>query len=452
MKISEVVNQVIDYDTDAIFDSLEYFLNQETTEPFNKRIHAIIILEEINVLTSSFSIKHPSRLTRPNKHPTESFVQSLIDGILSDIRNLSILDYALTHPKSSKEFESALLTGLEIIRNAASVEADRFIQKWSDALLYQQTLDNPPRWAESLFENAKSEVSNKFLRDYGIDIEHFTALSLAFKKLEDQDENTGQNPGDPRNVDAKLITKFKQFVWDEDRFLTSNLEELIKFPPFFIKSGTHYSTIFLPGFSYIADSYKFQQWLVINKNHGNLSGDASELVIRDFLTEKSIEFDRQVIAYPKRKKPDHADWCIIGKKIKNNEETYDFFSELGEPDKPECEIDVIARIQDILLIGEIKITSSYDNAFEYYYSGTEEKKAERDRLKAFHSWFSKNIDKLEKLLGLPHLNGVKRCIPIFITNQTGNIMRDDDGILKLTPLDVMFTEHFKRTVDEFISS
>jgi len=187
------------------------------------------------------------------------------------------------------------------------VETDRFIQKWSDVLLYRQTLDNPPKWAKSLFEKAKSEVTTKFLCDYGIDIDHFTSLRLAFEILEDQDRNMGINLGDPRNVDDKVITKFKQFVWDEDRFLKSDLEELIKSPPLFIKSGTQYSTISLPGFSYIIDSHKFQQWLSINKNHGNLNGDASELVIKDFLTEKSIEFDYQVITFPEKNKGDHAD-------------------------------------------------------------------------------------------------------------------------------------------------
>jgi len=97
----------------------------------------------------------------------------------------------------------------------------------------------------------------------------------------------------------------------------------------------------------------------------------------------------------------------------------------------------------------MKITTSYDNVCEYYYSGTDKKTAEQVRLKAFYSWFSKNIDEVERLLKLPSLNGVKKCIPIFITNQTGDIIRDNDGILKLVPLDVMFTEHFKKTVDEF---
>ena len=444
MKISEVVDKLIDFDRQVMSETFGYFLDQESTEPFNKRIHAIIVLEEINVLTS-----YCSRLIIGHKLPTESLVQWLIDGILSNISKLSILKCAPTYPKSSKELESELLTGLEIIRSDASVETDRFIQKWSDVLLYRQTLDNPPKWAKSLFEKAKSEVTTKFLCDYGIDIDHFTALRLAFEILEDQDKNMGINLGDPRNVDDKVITKFKQFVWDEDRFLNSDLEELIKSPPLFIKSGTQYSTISLPSFSYIIDSYKFQQWLSINKNHGNLNGDASELVIKDFLTEKSIEFDYQVITFPQKKKRDHANWCRIGKKIKNSNETYDLFSKLGEADKKECEIDIIARIQDILLIGEIKITNSYDNVYEYYYSGTDKKTAEQVRLKAFYSWFSKNIDKVERLLKLPSLNGVKKCIPIFITNQTGDIIKDNDGILKLVPLDVMFTEHFKKTVDEF---
>ena len=444
MKISEVVNKLIDFDRQVMSETFGYYLDQESTEPFNKRIHAIIVLEEINILTS-----YCPRLIIGHKLPTESLVQSLIDGILSNISKLSILKYAPTYPKSSKELESELLTGLEIIRSDASVETDRFIQKWSDVLLYRQTLDNPPKWAKSLFEKAKSEVTTKFLCDYGIDIDHFTSLRLAFEILEDQDRNMGINLGDPRNVDDKVITKFKQFVWDEDRFLKSDLEELIKSPPLFIKSGTQYSTISLPGFSYIIDSYKFQQWLSINKNHGNLNGDASELVIKDFLTEKSIEFDYQVITFPEKNKGDHADWCRIGKKIKNSNETYDLFSKLGEADKKECEIDIIARIQDILLIGEIKITTSYDNVCEYYYSGTDKKTAEQVRLKVFYSWFSENIVRVERLLKLPSLNGVKKCIPIFITNQTGDIIRDNDGILKLVPLDVMFTEHFKKTVDEF---
>ena len=444
MKISEVVDKLIDFDRQVMSETFGYFLDQESTEPFNKRIHAIIVLEEINVLTS-----YCSRLIIGHKLPTESLVQSLIGDILSEISNLSILEYAPTYPKSSKELESELLTGLEIIRSDASVETDGFIQKWSDVLLYRQTLDNPPKWAKSLFENAKSEVSNKFLRDYGIDIDYLTTLSLVFENLEDQDKNMGKNLSDPRNVDAEVITKYKQFVWDEARFLTSDLEELIKSPPFFIKLGAQYSLLYLPSYSYIIDSYKFQQFLAINKKHGNLKGDASELVIKDFLTEKSIEFDYQVITFPQKNKQDHADWCRIGKKIKNSNETYDLFSKLGEADKKECEIDIIARIQDILLIGEIKITTSYDNVCQYYYFGTDKKTAEQVRLKAFYSWFSKNIDIVERLLKLPPLNGVKKCIPIFITNQNGDIIRDNDGILKLVPLDVMFTEHFKKTVDEF---
>jgi hypothetical protein len=301
MKISEVVDKLIDFDRQVMSETFGHFLDQESTEPFNKRIHAIIVLEEINALTCYYSRLPHSRLTNGHKLPTESLVKSLIDGILSDINNLSILDYAPTYHKSSKELESELLTGLEIIRSDASVETDRFIQEWSNAILYRQTLDNPPKWAKILFENAKSEVSNKFLRDYGINIDCFKALPLVFEKLEDQDKNMGKNLSEPRNVDAEVITKIKQFVWDEDRFLTSDLEELIKFPPFLIKLGAQYSMLYLPGFSYIIDSYKFQQFLAINKNKTNLKGDASELVIKDFLTEKSVEFDYQVITFPKKR-------------------------------------------------------------------------------------------------------------------------------------------------------
>jgi hypothetical protein len=455
MKISEVVDRLINYDTRVIFETLEYFLNKETSEPFNKRIHAIIILDEINVLTSCFSIKYPSRLTRPNKLPIESFILALIDDILSDISNLSILDYAPTYPKSSEELEQELLIGLEMMRSVSSVEIDRFIQRWSDALLYKHTFDNPPKRAKNLFENAKSEINSKFIRDYGIDPEYLTALDLVFKKLEHFDEEVGRNPTDPRNVDAEVIKKYESFVWDKDRFLTSNIKYLIICPPFFIKSGTQYSTIALPGFTYLIDSYKFQQWIAINKMHSDCRGDASELVIKDFLTKKSLEFDGPNITFPEKKKSSHADWCEIRKEIKkNNKAAEDLFcmldeSQKTEPQKTACEIDVIARNQDTLLVGEIKISSSYDNVCEYYYSGTYKKAAECKRLKSFYFWFSKNIDKLEKLLDLPSLNGVKRCIPIFITNQTGDIIRDNDGILKVTPLDVMFTEHFKELVDKF---
>jgi hypothetical protein len=190
--------------------------------------------------------------------------------------------------------------------------------------------------------------------------------------------------------------------------------------------------------------------MALNKEHSNLRGGASELVIEDFLTEKSLEFDGQNITFPKKRKSSHADWCIIGKKIKNNNKAVeDLFCMLGR--KTECEIDVIARNQDTLLVGEIKITDSYKKACEYYYVGNDKKAAECKRLKTFYSWFSKNIDKLEKILGLPSLDGVNRCVPIFITNQTGDIIRYKDGILKITPLDLMFTEHFKELVDKFIS-
>ena len=43
----------------------------------------------------------------------------------------------------------------------------------------------------------------------------------------------------------------------------------------------------------------------------------------------------------------------------------------------------------------------------------------------------------------------------YFDENSGNIaydtsgVNDNDGILKLVPLDVMFTEHFKKTVDEF---
>jgi hypothetical protein len=376
MKISEVVNQLIDYDTDAIFDSLEYFLNQETTEPFNKRIHAIIILEEINVLTSRFSIKHPSRLTRPNKRPTESFILARIDDIFSDLSNLSILDYALTYPKSSEELEQELLIGLEMMHSESSAETDRFIQRWSDALLCEQTFDNPPDKAKILFEKVEkakseinrkfiSEINRKFIRDYRISPEHLTALDLVFKKLEHYDKDVGRNPVNPRKVDDKVIQKYKHFVWDKDRFLKSNINDLIICPPFFIKSGTQYFIISLPGFTYLIDSYKFQQWIALNKEHSNLRGSASELVINDFLTKKSLEFDGQNITFSEKRKSSHADWCKIGKKIKknNNKAVEDLFCMLGG--KTACEIDVIARNQDTLLVGEIKITDSYKKACEY---------------------------------------------------------------------------------------
>ena len=44
MKIFEVVDKLIDFDQRAMSDTFEYFLDQESAEPFNKRIHAMIIL------------------------------------------------------------------------------------------------------------------------------------------------------------------------------------------------------------------------------------------------------------------------------------------------------------------------------------------------------------------------------------------------------------------------
>jgi len=452
MKILRIVNKIKNYNYDEIRTILGEALLKENITPFNKRNHAIIVITAVNVLISHFSNLPDSKLIRGNRKPSKNLIYNLINEIYKDIENFAILDYAPTYPKSTEEFKKQVKIGLQKIRLNSNTALDFFIKGWSDIIISHLTLKNIPTWAERKMNEAEIELNKIFSKEYGINTEYFEALKHAILEIEKEDRKNWINPRVPRQVDDEVIEQFQQFVWDEERLLKSTIEEFFKYPQFFIKSDSLFKVMSLPSFSFILDSYNFQKWLGINKIHGNLNGDASELVIQKLFTEYSIELTDKGVGLRQNKSEKHLDCCVIEKEIKNYSETKDLFKELGESTKNKCEIDFLAKYNDILLIGEIKMTNSYVKANEYYYEGDKDKKPERERLIAFHKWFSENIDNIDKILNLPDLKGIKKCIPVFITNQTGDLLKDNDGILKIIPLDIMFLNHFKKLISEFIKN
>lgn len=189
------------------------------------------------------------------------------------------------------------------------------------------------------------------------------------------------------------------------------------------------------------DEYKMQ--------HPNLDGDSMENLIKVYLKDKTKLFDHKLgdLGDLSEIRPHHFVDTFSKKLYK--EDFPELFDRLDRADKYSeyIEIDVIANHSEgFSVIIESKYCLNYENAEKYYFEGTQNKGSEQRRLKVLYTCLENHPDKKE-LLDIPLNN---RIVPVFVINKVGNLFQEQDDILKVVPLEIMFSDQFYELVKRYL--
>jgi len=179
----------------------------------------------------------------------------------------------------------------------------------------------------------------------------------------------------------------------------------------------------------------------VKRKYTNVTGDTVEVLLREYLESRQLVLEERLpsgLVGVKKSHPCHFEEAFASRRFSRRTRE-DIFAVLPDPAQERIELDLLANhTVGFSVIGEVKYVTRYANAEEYYYEGSDDKDAERDRLLNLSKYLNEHPNR-RQALGIPRRNVV---VPVFITNAIGPLFADTDGVVKACPLEVLQVQPF----------
>jgi len=436
-KIAHVIHKIREFNPGSFMQELGKYdkkvLSTIEADRGNK-ILSWMILVELNFAVLVFG-SYDQRFRRGLRRAKYDDIAQLIEGISNEIRlPFELSKYALFFGTPPESLESRLYGILDKLHKNELQNSEYDWLNYLSFCLAGTFLLFSLKWYQKLgLPNLKQLLDRAALKAY----------TLKFFQLRLTKEIIAKAIGDGKQlvrIEGNPIQKFvNPFVLTPDKLSSCSLQDfVINQPCLYLTKSGEYHLHRLDRPMIYCRSLAISELDSISRKYTNLEGDSFEQLVRIYLSEKTCHFD--INAMDVRTKSKQQFKFIPNRKITRSQAP-ELFDNLPQVGKPELEIDGVANHESgYSVIIESKFCSKTGNARKYYYSGIGDSWAVQPTLKAIIRYLEK-YPNMKYLFGIPKDNKV---FAAFTTNQHGRFFSDQDGIAKISILEILFEGRFQK--------
>lgn len=231
----------------------------------------------------------------------------------------------------------------------------------------------------------------------------------------------------------------KNFILDNDILRSRKLEELLMYQPTFFLNheGQFRLHVFLRPIVFV-HCMANREMLAVAKKYSNVEGASFEGFIHSFLTQRVGRFEAETYDL-KIVRESNQGFSFYPNQIIQKQDAPELFAKLTDPSKPSIEIDGVANHESgYSVILESKYCEHPTSSRRYYINGKGESWAVQPTLKEILQFLKDKPDE-KALLKIPVENKVYGG---YVTNQHGPYFALQDGIIKVSPLEIALEGEF----------